>query len=363
MITGGGTGGHISPGIALFEEIKARGTEAIFLAGKKDRKFSSFDNLSEKEALFYGAPTFTKNIIKLPVFLLKFFLAFLKARRIIKKQNVSAVVGMGGYVSAPALLAARSLKVPLFLCEQNGVPGKVTRLFEKNALRIYGTLESSTEYLKNKASFMHAGNPIRRDVIRGESREEARKAFHLDHCRQVILVIGGSQGALTLNNLIFGLKKKYPTELKDVGIIWSTGAYSYEKFKEEVHNEMEGGSIYLSSYIDRVGLAYRASDIAISRSGAGVMMELAATGIPSFLIPYPYAADNHQEKNADDFVKAGAAVKIPDTEATPEKVAPILFDLLGNPRNLEKMSRNALEAARPEAARVIIDDMLKLIKE
>ena len=361
MITGGGTGGHISPGVALYEEIKQRDMKAIFLAGKNDRRFSTFDDMEEGDALFYGAPTFTVNPLKLPFFMIKFLFAFLKARRVIRKNNVSAVVGMGGYVSAPSLLAARSMKVPHFLCEQNSVPGRVTRLFEKSAFRIYGTLESSTGYLKNSAAFLHAGNPIRKEVIRKESKEEARKAFHLGHCRQVILVIGGSQGALNLNKLTFGLKKDYARELKDVGIIWSTGAYSYDSFKEQVQNEIDGGSIYMSPYIDRVGLAYRASDIAISRSGAGVMMELAATGIPSLLIPYPHAADNHQDKNADDFVQAGAAVKIADKEATPENVAPILFDLLGNPRNLEKMSRQALEAARPDAAATIIDDMIQLL--
>ncbi len=361
LITGGGTGGHISPGIALFEEMKSRGLRPLFLAGKADRKFSSFDSLSSDEALFYGAPVFTKNIFKLPLFAVKFLFAFMRARRIIKKNNVSAVIGMGGYVSAPALMAARSLKRTLFLCEQNSIPGKVTRLFENRALRIYGTLESSIEYLKNKAAFLHAGNPIRKDVIRTETKEEARQAFHLGHCKQVILIIGGSQGALNLNKLIFGLKKEYSAELKDVGIIWSTGAYSYDEFREKVQDEMDGGSIYLSAYIDRVGLAYRASDVAISRSGAGVMMELAATGIPSILIPYPYAADNHQDRNADDFVSAGAAIKIPDKEALPEKVAPLLFDLLGNPRNLDKMSRKALAAARPEAAATIVDDMIKFI--
>jgi len=361
MITGGGTGGHISPGVALYEEIKGRGEKAIFLAGKNDRRFSTFDGMEEGDAIFYGAPTFTMNPVKLPFFMIKFLFAMLKARRVIRRHAVSAVVGMGGYVSAPALLAARTLKVPVFLCEQNSVPGRVTRLFEKSAMRIYGTLESSTGYLKNAAAFLHAGNPIRKEVIRNESKEEAKKAFHLEHCSQVILIIGGSQGALNLNKLTFDLKKEFSKELKDVGIIWSTGAYSYDTFKEQVQNEMDGGSIYLSPYIDRVGLAYRASDIAISRSGAGVMMELAATGIPSLLIPYPYAADNHQDKNADDFVRAGAAVKIPDADAAAEKVAPIIFDLLGNPRNLEKMSRMALEAARPEAAATIIDDMMQLL--
>jgi UDP-N-acetylglucosamine--N-acetylmuramyl-(pentapeptide) pyrophosphoryl-undecaprenol N-acetylglucosamine transferase len=177
----------------------------------------------------------------------------------------------------------------------------------------------------------------------------------------VILVIGGSQGAVRINELIFGLKKDYPDDLKNVGIIWSTGDFSYQKYKDRVNNEIDEGSIYLSPFIDRVGLAYRAADIALSRSGAGVMMELAAMGVPSIQIPYPHAADNHQDKNADEFVQAGAALKITNEDAVPEKVMPVLHDLLNNPRALRQMSEKAIAVAMVDASETIVNDIVKEI--
>ncbi len=355
LIVGGGTGGHISPGIAIYEKFRENGnTIPLFLTGKSDLKFDSVKDVDEENLLTYSAPAITKNPLKLIFFVVRFSGSVIKAMRIMKKRDVSAVVGMGGYVSAPALVAARIVKVPIFLCEQNTVPGKVTLSFEKYCEKIFGTFPESISYLQTREKYVHSGNPMRNNVLAQISKDEAKKAFHMEHCEKVILLIGGSQGALQLNELMFGLKKKYPGEFKNVGIIWSTGEYSFETYNKKTQNELEAGSIYLSPYIRRVGRAYRACDIAISRSGAGVMMELAAAGVPSILIPYPFAAMDHQNKNADSFVSVGAAIKIVDSDAVPEKVGDILFDLLGSPRKLSSMSRGALSAAMTDAADTIV---------
>ena len=194
------------------------------------------------------------------------------------------------------------------------------------------------------------------------SRTDAKKAFNLGHCEKIILVIGGSQGALTLNELVFGLKKQYSGDFKNIGIIWSTGDYSFDKYRERIQNEIEAGSIFLSPYIKRVGKAYNACDVAISRSGSGVMMELAAAGVPSVLIPYPYAAMDHQNKNADSFVEAGAAVKIMNEDAVPEKVATALFDLLNSSKKLKLMSENARRVSMPDSADIIVSKIKEILK-
>lgn len=359
LIIGGGTGGHITPGIALYEELKNQDARGLFLTGNRDIHFSSLSSVDPLDLLQYGAPRVTKNPLRVPVFAMNFLGAYMKAKRILREYDVNAVVGMGGYISAPALLAAHRAGVPLFLCEQNTVPGRVTRLFEKMARKIFSTFEASEGYLKMKDRIVHAGNPIRTDVLTKINKEEAKKAFHLQHSGKILFAIGGSQGAVKINELMFGLKKKYPEKFKDVGVIWSTGDYSYGTYKTRVQQELEGGSIFMSPFIAKVGLAYRACDIAISRSGAGVMMELAAMGVPSIQIPFPHAAMNHQDKNADAFEKEGAAVKIANEEAVPEKVAPVLFDLLQNPRNLKKMSDRALALARTDASAVIAGTILK----
>ncbi len=359
LITGGGTGGHISPGLALYEEFKKNGNKTFFLAGKRDLRFSSLNDIDSDDLFLYSAPSFTKNVLKLPVFIFSFFLSFLKARKIIKNKEIDAVIGMGGYVSGPALLSAVVMKKDIYLCEQNSVPGKVTGLFEKYAQKIFGTFEISRQYLKFPEKQVKAGNPIRKAVMKDMSVRESKDFFHLGHRKKIILVIGGSQGALKINELIAGMLEKYPEEFKDVGIIWSTGEFSYERFRKMMQENMDAGAIYLSPFIENVGAAYRACDIAISRSGAGVMMELAAMGIPSLQIPYPHAAMNHQDKNADSFVDAGAAIKISDKDALPEKVMPIISELLDNPGKLKKMSKRALSEAGTDAAEIIVKEVCK----
>jgi UDP-N-acetylglucosamine--N-acetylmuramyl-(pentapeptide) pyrophosphoryl-undecaprenol N-acetylglucosamine transferase len=360
LIVGGGTGGHISPGVALYEEFRAEGVDALFLTGKKDARFSSLRDVAAGDLLYYRAPAFSRNPIKLPFFILSFAAAVLKAWRIIREREIAAVIGMGGYVSAPALIAARIAGRALYLCEQNTVPGRVTSFFARYAGAIFTTFESTREYMKKELHdrLVLVGNPIRKKVLSAPDRDSARRAFNLRHCKKVILAIGGSQGALTINELVLGLKAGFPGDFKDVGIIWSTGGLSYEKYKQAVQRTGDTGSLYLSPFIDEVGAAYMASDIAISRSGSGVMVELAAMGIPSILIPFPYAAMDHQDKNADEFVKAGASVKIANEDAVPEKVHPVLSELLGNPTRLARMSARAREAAKPDAAAAVLRSVM-----
>lgn len=358
LITGGGTGGHISPGIALYEEFKNCGIPVSFLAGIRDKRFSSLNDIDEDDIFFYNAPQLTKNPVKIILFLLKFFYAILKARNIIKKREITTVIGMGGYVSAPALFTARLKKVPVFLCEQNSVPGKVTKSFQNYARKIYGTFEIDKIFLERQDKLEIVGNPIRKNIFKDITKAEAKKKFFLNHSKKVILVIGGSQGAVALNELIFKMKKNYPDKFKDIGIIWSTGDYSYEIYKNKIYNEIEAGSVYISKYIDDMGAAYKACDLAISRSGAGVMMELAAMGIPSVLIPFPFAADNHQEINADQFVKKGVSIKFNDSNLDITKISEQIFSLLESDRTLNIMKKKSIEASTVSASSKIVENIL-----
>lgn len=357
LIVAGGTGGHISPGIALYEEFRERGCAVTFLSGKRDARFSYLKEIGG-DLLLYGAPPFSKNPLKLLFFPLRFFFAVMKSKRILKKRGIEAVIGMGGYVSAPMLYAARKKGVPLYLCEQNSVPGRVTRYFARDAKAIYSTFEVTRGFLKYPEFVICAGNPIRKKVFVVEGKENAKAAFNLKHCRRVILAIGGSQGAVKINELMLGLKKAYPDDFKNIGIIWSTGDLSHDEYKRRVHGEIDEGSIFLSPFINNVGLAYLASDIAISRAGSGVMMELAAMGLPSILIPYPFAADNHQDLNAEEFEKQGAALKIKNEEAVPAKVGPALFGLLNHGAKLDRMKQCAFGAAKKNAAADIASSVL-----
>ncbi len=358
LIVTGGTGGHISPGIALYEELKARGAEVRFLMSKKDARFTYAKELGS-DILYYPAPPFGRNPFALLIFPIRFAFAVFIAKRMLKKYSIEAVVGMGGYVSAPMLYAARRKKVPFYLCEQNSVPGKVTRYFSRYAEAVFSTFENARNHLPIVKKFYCTGNPIRKKIFDVEDRERARAAFNMKHCKKVILAIGGSQGAVKINELVVELKKAYPREFKDVGIIWSTGEFSYETYKKRLQEENLAGAVFLSPFIANVQTAYCACDIAISRAGAGVMMELAAMGVPSILIPYPFAADNHQNSNADEFAKAGAAIKISNEDATAQKVAPVLLDLLNNPMKLERMRRAAHAVSKKNAGADIAAVVMK----
>lgn len=365
LIAGGGTGGHLIPGVALYEEFRDRGIIASLLIGKGDIKSTVLKDVADEDIFIYGARTVSFNLIKLLLFIKSFIFSLFKAIYIIKKCKFNGVIGMGGYVSAPALVAAKLLRTPIFLCEQNTVPGKVTILFSGYALKIFTTFKESEKYLKPgaPAGAIAHGNPIRKSILMPVPPGEAKGKFNMKHCKKVILVLGGSQGALQINEIFLEIIKLYPEELKDYGVIWSTGNYSYNRFVKELQNVKWNGSIFLSPFIENMGLAYRAGDIAISRSGAGVIMELAAAGIPSLLIPYPYAADNHQEKNADVFHEAGASVKIDSDNATPEKVGKKLISILRNADMLAGMKEKALSISRVNASSEIVSDVLNEISE
>jgi UDP-N-acetylglucosamine--N-acetylmuramyl-(pentapeptide) pyrophosphoryl-undecaprenol N-acetylglucosamine transferase len=361
LIVGGGTGGHISPGISLYEECMKRGVEAYMLVGTRDKKFKYLSEIDSERLFYYGAPSLSKNILKLPILLVKLCCSFLKVKSMLKKYEIEGIVGMGGYVSGPALLAAKILKIPVYLCEQNTVPGKVTLLFAKYAEKIFTTFDSTKNYIKDEylEKIFCAGNPVRKKILEIADKDEARKHFNLQHCDKIILTIGGSQGAVKLNELVLNLKLEYPEELKSIGIIWCTGKYSFETYRSKVYENSDMGSIYMSPFIEDVGMAYNASDIAIARSGAGVMVELAAKGIPSILVPYPNAASDHQNKNADEFVDSGASIKIHNDDARAEIVGPVLFDILNNSRKLDQMGDKAVKKAKIDAAQNIINMIVK----
>ena len=198
------------------------------------------------------------------------------------------------------------------------------------------------------------GNPVRGKVLTDADQRTARSVFNLEHCDKVILAIGGSQGARAINELVLGMKRAYPDEFSRIGIIWCTGAQSFEKYRAVLREDPGLGSIFISPFVEDVGLAYRASDLAISRSGAGVMMELAAMAIPSILIPFPFAAADHQNKNADVFARSGASLKVDNKDATPEKLAPRILDILGSEQKLRVMSAKAKAEAKIDAAERII---------
>ncbi len=359
LIAGGGTGGHIFPGIALYEEFKKSGINAALLVGRRDLGFFPVLTIGSDNVFYYYAYQYNKNFLKLIPFFIKFIISVFKIMMLLKRQKINAVIGMGGFVSAPALASAYILKKPVFLCEQNTIPGRVNVFFAKKAKKIFTSFKITTRYFRKdmEKKILYSGNPLRELVLSRLTKNAARKSYNLVHCKKILMVIGNSPGARQINELFLEILKIFENELMDTGIIWITGNSSFEKYRDTVNDWNGGSSVFLSPFMENIGASYRASDLVLSMAGAGSIMEFAAAGLPSVLIPYPYAAGNHQEKNAEVYARAGAAVVIKKEEAVPEKAGGIIIDILNNPIQLSRMAENARSMAKINAAGDIVKNV------
>jgi UDP-N-acetylglucosamine--N-acetylmuramyl-(pentapeptide) pyrophosphoryl-undecaprenol N-acetylglucosamine transferase len=361
IISGGGTGGHIFPAIAIAREIKARdpGTEILFV-GSKGRM--------EMEKV----PQAGFNIIGLPVegfqrrFTLKnmlvvtnLFRSLYRARRILRSFQPDAVVGVGGYASGPVVRVAAKQGIPVLIQEQNSYAGITNRILGRKADRICVAYEGMEKYFP-AAKIVLTGNPVREDMIQTESRKkEAMEFFGLEDEKPVVLILGGSLGAKTLNESIFrniGL-----IENSAVRIIWQTGSLYYNDIQHKI-KEMPLKNLICMDFINRMDLAYAVADVIVSRAGAGTISELCLVGKPVILVPSPNVAEDHQTKNAMALVKRKAAILVKDADAFTQLI-PAAFDLIKNSRQRATLSENCRGMALKNAAASIVDELYSIMPE
>lgn len=268
----------------------------------------------------------------------------------IRQKGIDAVFAAGGYASFPAAAAAVLTRRPLYIHEQNTVPGLVNRVFAPFAAKVF--LSFPVSRWKGE-KFVLTGYPLREDILSG-TREEALEFFQLETNRKTLLAFGGSQGSRKINQAVLELARQL--EQNDLGarfqIIHATGP---DRFEEVAQSLPEFKDLIYRNYpeIDRMGLAYAAADLVISRAGAGTIAELCACGKPAVLVPYPHAAADHQTKNARMLSDSGAALVIKDSELTGEKLFKLVNELFSNPQKLSAMAENARKLARVDAARII----------
>lgn len=360
LISGGGTGGHIFPAIAIADEIKKRNPKAKIL-------FVGAVGKMEMERV----PKAGYNILGLPIvgfqrkltlsnFLLplKIVMSLLKARRIIKEMRPELVIGVGGYASGPTLKMAQILGVSTVIQEQNSFPGKTNIILSKKANLIctaYGNLEQF--FSKSKIRF--TGNPIRQELSTIKmTKEQALNEFGLSSSKKTVLVIGGSLGAKTLNESILNhmdaISKGY------IQFIWQCGKGYFEKIIESFPELPQ--HIKLMPFISRMDAAYMAADVVISRAGALSVSELCLVGKPVVLVPSPNVAEDHQTKNAMALVTNHAAMLISDYESR-EKLIPLVFELLENPQKTQELSLNISKLAKPHATEDIVNACETLLLE
>jgi UDP-N-acetylglucosamine--N-acetylmuramyl-(pentapeptide) pyrophosphoryl-undecaprenol N-acetylglucosamine transferase len=365
VFAGGGTGGHLFPAIAIADRItelvqNKMTVDIAFVGTKRGLEYRMRESL--------GYPLHLINVrgitrsLTLRNLLVPFILigALVQSMLLLRKLSPDVVVGTGGYVSWPVLKVAAFKKIVSVLQEQNSFPGITTRRLAQRAERIYLGFERARENLRTKGKIIVTGNPVRASVING-SRAEAIKAFGLDHEKKTILVLGGSQGARTVNNAVLASleKTQLPAEYQ---LLWQTGKRDYKEVTARSGRKVTGCALF--PFADRMDLVYAAADLAIARAGALTLAELAACGLPSILIPYPFAAGDHQRKNAADLVAQKMAVVIDEKDLD-------TVDLLGEAvalhrsERFQQMKRTITEwnHGRRPAADVIAEDIVNLICE
>ncbi|MBQ3354137.1 MAG: undecaprenyldiphospho-muramoylpentapeptide beta-N-acetylglucosaminyltransferase [Bacteroidales bacterium] len=359
VISGGGTGGHIFPAIAIADALKKRFPEAeILFIGAKGRM--EMDRVPKAgypiEGLWISGFTKDLSVITLPF---KLVSSLTKARRILKRFQPDAVIGVGGFASGPTLKAANWLHIPTIIQEQNSYPGKTNRNVGQKAKAICVAYNGLEQWFP-KENIHFTGNPLRGNINGNCDRNEAAEYFGVKAEQPVVLLVGGSQGALGINKGISAQLAKFKES--DMQLIWQTGKYYHEQAVNEVKQLGLEDKVKPVIFIDRMDLAYSVADVVISRAGAMSISELALVQKPVIFVPLPTAAEDHQTKNAMQLVDANAAVMVKNDE-TETKLVPALQDLLNNKDKQNEMKANIAQFARPNAADDIVDIIIKAIEK
>ncbi len=364
IISGGGTGGHIYPAIAIADALRAKNPEIeiLFVGAIGRMEMEKVPANGYKIEGLDIAGFQRKNLLKNLTLPFKLINSLLKAHKIVKSFKPDVAIGVGGYASGPMLYAAASLGVPTLIQEQNSYAGITNKLLSGRAKKICVAYPNMDKFFP-KRKIIITGNPVRQDIQNADLLKlSAMVHFKLSAERKTILVIGGSQGARTINESVasnLALIQKSGCQL-----IWQTGKAFYEKALELTKPSPLSngwGDVKVFDFITHMNLAYAAADIVISRAGALSISELCIVAKPAILVPLPTAAEDHQTVNALSLVSKKAAILVADLEAR-EKLIPEALALLNNDELKDEMRKNIHQFAKPNAASEIAEEVLKLIK-
>jgi UDP-N-acetylglucosamine--N-acetylmuramyl-(pentapeptide) pyrophosphoryl-undecaprenol N-acetylglucosamine transferase len=358
IVSGGGTGGHIFPAISIANELKERfpETEILFVGalGKME-----MERVPAAGYRIVGLPVI--GFPRKPSFLmLTFFLKLMKSMRLAKKIiadfKPDVAIGVGGFASGPILKAAVRKGVPAILQEQNSYAGVTNKLLAAKVDKICVAYPNMERYFPSEKIVL-TGNPIRKNLIEAViNKDEAFMYFELNAEKQVVLIIGGSLGARTLNESV--LANLELIRKSEAQILWQTGSYYYKEMLERL-GENSPENLHTMEFVSRMDLAYAVADVVISRAGAGTISELCLLGKPSVLVPSPNVAEDHQTKNALSLVDNQAALLIKDADSK-DNLWIETFNLLNDKPRLKSLSENIRKLGRPNAAKEIVDVILEV---
>ncbi len=357
LVAGGGTGGHVFPGIAVAEELKRLRPEwdVVFVGTRRGLESQAVPEAGFPIRYLAGSGFPRTRPWMWPWAALVNLFGFLQAVGLVLAENPRAVLGTGGYVSAPVAFAARLLGRPLILQEQNSVPGLANRLLARVANEVHLSFLEARSYFPRRDHLKVTGNPIRAHILSGD-HDAALREFQLAPGKPTLFVFGGSLGASRINEAALEMLRRLKDRI-DLQCLLQTGKADYERVRAVVEAEKLPASVL--PFIRAMHMAYAAADLVVCRAGAITLAEIAVCGLPAILVPYPYAAHNHQSDNATNLVERGAAVLVPDAELTGERLAREVAHLLSDRQALSRMSANARVFARPDAAARIARSLVR----
>jgi UDP-N-acetylglucosamine--N-acetylmuramyl-(pentapeptide) pyrophosphoryl-undecaprenol N-acetylglucosamine transferase len=361
IISGGGTGGHIFPALSIADKVKELSPDSHILfvgaLGKMEMERVPAAGYQIVGLPIIGFPR------KLSLAVFRFFINWMRslwqARRVIRSFMPDAVIGVGGFASAPVLQIATRMGIPAMIQEQNSYAGIANKSVARQAARICVAYPGMERFFP-AGKIILTGNPIRSGLINlAGKRAEAFNYFGLDTARKVVLITGGSLGAGTLNRSVLESLDRIRT--KPFQLIWQSGKYYYEEVKASLAGS-GASNVFLYAFLDRMDLAFAAADIIVSRAGAGTISELCLVGKPCVLVPSPNVAEDHQTKNALSLADRKAAILVPDAEA-PAKLFEQVFRIMDTPDLAAQLSQNISKLAIPDSSDRIVAELFAMIEE
>ncbi|WP_374505626.1 undecaprenyldiphospho-muramoylpentapeptide beta-N-acetylglucosaminyltransferase [Flavobacterium sp.] len=356
ILSGGGTGGHIYPAIAIANELKSRfpESEILFVGAQDKMEMQKVPQAGYPIKGLWIAGLQRRLTFDNALFPVKLLSSLLKSRQIIKQFKPDVVIGTGGFASGPLLQMANSAGIPTVIQEQNSYPGITNKLLSKKANAICVAYEKLERFFP-KEKIVLTGNPVRQDLIAIDGkRAEGLAHFNLDPNKKTILILGGSLGARRINQLIE--KELEFFALQKVQLLWQCGKLYFEEYQK-----YNSDNVQVMAFVERMDLVYAAADIVISRAGASSVSELCIVGKPVIFIPSPNVAEDHQTKNAQSVADKNGAILIRESELD-TAFESTFSDLIANESKQNELSRNIKNLALPNATKAIVEEILKLIK-
>ncbi len=360
LISGGGTGGHIFPALAIANALKQKCDADILFVGAKGRmEMKKIPEAGYQIEGLWISGFQRRMALKNILFPFKIIFSLAQALLIINRFKPDIAIGVGGYASGPALKVASKKGVPTLLQEQNSYPGITNKLLSKAAIKICVAYEGMEKYFP-KEKILITGNPVRKEIVDQKGkRKDAITYFQLNQEKTTLLVIGGSQGALSINESIRSNIELITS--KDVQIIWQTGEKYYDIARNIIEHH-KTPQIKAHAFIQRMDYAYAAADFVVSRAGAIAISELCAVKKPTIFVPLPSAAEDHQTKNAMALVKENAALMVRDSDAK-ESIGNLIISLIEDTKKRSLLATNIAKLAHHNAADVIADEILAIAKK